>query len=171
MNNDNQPSKHKKNHHKSIFTILVILIPIILALLVIAGIFLGRLNISIKNPNQTVTVNTIICNDGIINRYNTAVQSKTLEEYNNNLKSVVDEIEALSDYEKDPSCSFILYIYYSQNIDVIKARQYANAIKEQGNNGNYLNDNIINLDSMQHIENYVRSLEGGSNNISSGGAG
>lgn len=161
----------KRESRNKPFIIIFIIIFLAFFSFIILGVVLNRLSIIIKDPKQTAILHTTVCKDELIGRYNSVIQSKTLEEYNNGLESIVSEIESLADYQDDPSCSFMLYIYYSQKIDVIKARQHVDAIKGQSDKSNYLNGNIINLNSIQNIENNIKSLESGGDSISSGGTG
>ena len=166
-----QNKLEKRESREKPYIIMFIIIFAAFFIFFILGIVSNRLSVLVKDPKQTVILHTDVCKDELIDRYNLAVQSKTLEEYNNGLGAIVSEVESFADHQDDPSCSFILYIYYSQKVDVIKARQYVNAIKDQSNLGNYFNANIINLNSIQNIENNIKSLENGGSNNSSGGAG
>lgn len=165
---DNKHVGGQKKNRSKLVLIAVFIVILLATGLVAFGIMFGRLVITIKEQNQTVALRTIVCNDDLISRYNTANQSVS-EDYGNNIKPIVDEIEALPSHDKDPNCSFILFNYYYFKADAIKTRQYANQIVDQNNAGVSISGKIINPISTQQIEDYTRSLE--TNSLNNNGVG
>lgn len=162
MSSDVSPNKDRK------ILKLFLIVSIFFIIIVIIGIIFDRLSITIKNQNQKVILHSIVCNDEIINQYNDLIQSNNYKDYGNNFKIITDKIEALPDHNDDPNCSFILYYYYFYKLDATKSRQYADQLKKQSDSGDYISGKIINPNSVQRIQDYVKSLEGGDNNGSGG---
>ena len=151
--------KKKSNKRISILTIGGWFVILVLLMFGVLSIAFGRVGIFVKDSNQKVVLRNVVCNDEVIGRYNTMLQTETMAAYDSGIKSLATDIEALSGYGKDPNCLFILVNYYLRKEDATKARQYVNELKTQSDSGNYLSGKIESPDSIQGIEDSVNFLE------------
>ena len=143
----------------------------IASLLIILGVgifFVWNLTSSSTDSSKGQSA---ICKDSVIVRYNSAVKSKTPEDYERTFKAFATEIEALPGQRNDQNCAFMLYTYYAYKDDAIKARLYVDTFKALEKKGKSLNDMIVNPINVQQMEDHVKSLESNDNPTAAGGSG
>jgi len=162
---------NKDAHRKRIKVSMLILSGVLILVAISLGVWYlssGNIAMVVKNPNQTVVLRTVVCNDSMISRYNDAVQSATIGDYDGRLKSVATDVMALPSYEKDSNCLFIVLNYYLHIGDVAKTRQYGDQLISQIDAGNYISGKLIDPVSITDINNGIKSLEDNTNSVDAG---
>ncbi len=134
----------KKNHKR----LILIFAGLIVVAAVIAGlVFSGLVYIGIKNPKQNITLVYQVCGNNIIDRYNQirARQPETdaeNQQYEADFNELANEIQALADSTKDPTCQYMLFSNYQRQGDVVNMKQTAGLIVEMNKEGQYVNGEI-----------------------------
>lgn len=118
---------------KKSFNKLYLFIPILLVLLVVAGLVLsGYLSILWKQPQQKVVLVTRVCDDAIVAQYNkVSAVKQTGDTYNIDeagLKKLVADIKSKGHYSDDATCQSILLAAAIQNKDNAAAKEANTAI-------------------------------------------
>lgn len=125
---------------------------VLLVGLVVWALLSGRISVVVKGTNQKVVLYTNVCNEKIINEYNAVFKTETIDEYTKAFEAVDKDVNTLTDYNKDPSCIYILFDYSMYIKDTKKAKQYEDELKEFNKNGLYLNGGMDGIESVRSMD-------------------
>jgi len=123
----------------------------------------GVIYAGVKAPAQRVAVQTVVCGDEIIDRYNQLSLSVPLNPAaQQNLSRIVKDITAKGDYAKDPTCQAILWWNAMQSRDAAEMKKALNSLKNLRNDGLYVDNNLMNTFSIPSMNSLTEEASGGS---------
>lgn len=111
-------------------TLYVVLPILILIVALVVAVSTGYVYIGTKSPQQTVKTPYVVCDENIITSYNNIQSMVTREpggdeekKKTEEMKKLVDEVSAKQNYEKDPTCAYMVvsyHVYSVQDVDAAK---------------------------------------------------
>lgn len=134
--------------------------------------FLGYLTVTIKEPSQHFVLQTSVCDDTVVTRYNEAVSTSSYDDYTTKLKAVFEDVDKLPDHEADATCLFVAYRYYTSQGVSENAKRVVTLIEQHANEGRYPSNKLTDLESIDQIKKRVTTVENVINDTNdAGGAG
>lgn len=156
---DQQEPKPKKNQRLWMrIGLTVSLLTVIAVVLVVMAYLMGRLYVGFKDQNQKAIVQTAVCSvDPLLTKLN---DSFTSSDYRENIKGLVGDIQASSNYMEDPTCVQALVTIYTESYDVSNAETYFNRLKELADRGMYPSNKLIMSSSIQSAKDALYMIKG-----------
>ena len=120
----------------------------------IIGIIVG-----IKQPNEQILKQQIICNQTIVNKFNTMKSSDKFNDTAKAIASVKDEVIKRAGYENDPTCMYIKL--YSEVMELKKdeAKKTYLKLEELIGKGQFINSNLQGMVDMSSLKSVINSNE------------
>lgn len=126
--------------------------------LVLAATYLivgGRLVVLLKEPTQTASLRSVVCDSALIKKYNEAFSVDTQDERAQRFTEVISDIKQLSSTEDDPNCVYMQYTYNLEKNDIPAAQSSADKLLAHARDGRYISGELNNPMSIELIEKSV----------------
>jgi hypothetical protein len=151
--------RYTKNMSKKKRLIIGIIAFVIIAGGIGAAFTTGRLYVGIKQPNEQILKQQIICNQTIVNKFNTMKSSDKFNDTAKAIASVKDEVIKRAGYENDPTCMYIKL--YSEVMELKKdeAKKTYLKLEELIGKGQFINSNLQGMVDMSSLKSVINSNE------------
>ena len=146
----------RKNSPRVLVGVVVVLLAVVIVALAIVSLLAkGFLYVGVKGPGQKVILQTRVCDDDVIERYNglfipfDEVGWEAMDE-------IVDEFRSKAGYEEDPTCQSILFFYFWQKQEVSGMQEALSVLKrlrQRGASVDQLVRNNLGITTMEAIIN------------------
>lgn len=130
----------------------LIVLVIVIAAPVLFLLATNRLAFILKDPEQTVVVQTTVCGDEEIERAN---QFSTTDMTDEQFKELVDKIKTKPDYSSDPTCLSIAAQYYFMFSDITQIQEIYSQMKTLNEQGLYPNNRLDNPITLNELAQYL----------------
>ena len=139
---------------------------VVVVAIVVAGVKSGFLYLGFKQPQQVVKTPYVICGKDMIDRYNKIRQDTDLsidegakKKHSEDMKQFVDDVKTKKDYDKDPTCVFMVLAYpFYYTRDAAAAKSGYEALEKAVNNsGVYVDHRVNDVTNLEAIKNIVSS--------------
>ena len=139
---------------------------VVVVAIVVAGVKSGFLYLGFKQPQQVVKTPYVICGKDMIDRYNKIRQDTDLsidegakKKHSEDMKQFVDDVKTKKDYDKDPTCVFMVLAYpFYYTRDAAAAKSGYEALEKAVNNsGVYVDHRVNDVNNLEAIKNIVSS--------------
>jgi hypothetical protein len=145
----------KPANKKRIITVGVVAVIVAVLAVLLFLIMSGRIYIGAKNPSQKVVVQTVVCGDDIINRYNPL--EDPLYDGQDSLEAISNDIKKLKNYSDDPTCQQILFYDAIRRENVSDMETAKNAIKNLHEHGVFVDNNLTYIQSIPTMEQVIEA--------------
>ena len=133
---------------------------LLVVIALIVGSLAGFLSIVLKNPNQRVVLQTVVCDEDIISRHND-IPWPFDEEGQQILDGIIADIKANDNYDKDPTCQFIIWGDAHRKEDIAVLDETLGNIKELHSQGIFIDNNlngVLPIQPMESMTDYIRDI-------------
>lgn len=133
----------------------------IIAFVIIAGgigaaFTTGRLYAGIKQPNEKIIKQEVICGQDTINKFNDVITSAGSKDTDTKLSDIRSEIMKKSNYKNDPSCVYIkLYTEITNPNTANDAKATYKELENLVAKGLYINSNLSGITSLPSLKNIM----------------
>lgn len=139
------------------------IIPVIIVSFCGIAILSGVFYIGFKDPRQNLSLHYDLCGDAIIDEHNKiedinddSIES-TMKKRAEGLGRLANKIKSIKDYEKDPTCNYILAYSYFANKDIQAAADQYKKVKEFSDDFVRVNHRVKNIKNFDVIVNSINS--------------
>lgn len=136
---------------------------ILAAVVALGAVSLGYAYVGVKKPADTIVVQSSICSNGDIEKYNKllvvfpanqAEQDAKVEDF----KELGTEIKAKANYLEDPTCVYMAYGVATQERNRDDAQTHYETLVKLSEQGKYPKNTILDLTSLDSMKPRIESL-------------
>jgi|GEM_PF-4409693 len=126
----------------------------------VAGALTNRLAVVVKSPNTRVTTIVNVCNESVINSYNSAMDSyyQGYPEAVDTLSTIVTDFSKQAGYEGDPNCAYIKFRLALLKSDSSSAQTQIDTISTLSSQNKYLDARLYGVTSIDAMRATVASM-------------
>lgn len=130
----------------------------VLVVLILIGLFSGRLYAGFKHSTDRVLVGPAICNDDAsVDEFNKLAQQDLTQSAG--LKTFITKLEQQPAAREDATCAYMAFYYYQATGNIAKAKQYYTAVANLNKQGHYPNNKIGDLMNLTIMNDTIQVLQ------------
>lgn len=133
-------------------------------LLLVVGSVLGFVRITFTQPQDSLQSGLIACDEKLIKTYNNLVTTfpsndNEIAEKASKTRVLSSRIQKVADFDKDPTCAFMVFRIAVANEDTETARAQLGTVKELSKENNFPSNQLLDLVSIDSMEGLLTSLK------------